>query len=217
MKMKDIHQKIVFYDVDTQNDFMNVDGLLYVPNAAIIKPNLAQLTQYANNNGITILGSVDNHADGDAEFIKNGGPFPDHCMADTEGQEKIPETEPSNPSYIPNIPLGGAELYREYILGDSIFFEKQHYDVFTNPHAESVLSLPKLAVVYGVATDYCIKAAALGMRQRGVNVIVVEDAIEGIAPESIQEALEEMRQKEVKFIKTQDVLDGKVEKIFANL
>lgn len=217
MRMKDIHQKIVFYDVDTQNDFMNENGALYVPNAEIIRPNLAQLTQYANEKGITILGSVDNHADEDAELLKNGGPFPDHCMAGTEGQKKISETAPNNPSYIPNAPISEAELYREVALGDSVFFEKQHYDVFTNPHAESVLSLPKLAVVYGVATDYCIKAAALGMRQRGVNVIVVEDAIEGIAPESIQEALQEMREAGTTFIRTQEVLDGKVEEIYARL
>jgi len=32
-------------------------------------------------------------------------------------------------------------------------------------------------VVYGVATDFCVKAAVLGMQKRGVQCYVVEDAI----------------------------------------
>ena len=36
--------KTIFYDVDTQNDFMKEDGALYVPGAESIKENLEKLT-----------------------------------------------------------------------------------------------------------------------------------------------------------------------------
>ena len=40
----------IHYDVDTQNDFMNPSGALYVPDAESIKPNLKKLTDHAKKN-----------------------------------------------------------------------------------------------------------------------------------------------------------------------
>ncbi len=88
----------IFYDVDTQNDFMNKDGALYVPNAELIKPNLRKLTEYAEKNIIPILGSVDKlfgteeYKTRELELKRWGGPFPDYCMNMTIGQLKIHET-----------------------------------------------------------------------------------------------------------------------------
>ncbi|MEA3378215.1 MAG: isochorismatase family cysteine hydrolase [Nanoarchaeota archaeon] len=214
MKLNEIKGQAVFYDVDTQNDFLNADGALYVQDAESLKPNLERLTQYALNKGIKILGSVDCHSKGDAELERNGGPFPDHCMKGTFGAKKIKETNQENISYIPNETLSSAELYKKIELAESVFFEKQHYDVFTNPCASLLLCQPKFVVLYGVATDFCIKAAALGMRERGVEVHVVEDAIKGVFPDKTKEALDEMKEAGVKFIKTQDVLDGLVENLY---
>jgi hypothetical protein len=38
----------VFWDVDTQVDFMSPEGKLYVPGAETIAPNLGRLTDYAH-------------------------------------------------------------------------------------------------------------------------------------------------------------------------
>ncbi|MEK6827242.1 MAG: cysteine hydrolase family protein, partial [Nanoarchaeota archaeon] len=146
----------IFYDVDTQNDFMNKTGALYVPNAELIKPNLKLLTDFARKNKILIIGSVDRHfgteeyKEREGELAKWGGPFPDHCMNGTFGQEKILETNQEN--------------YQ------NLFFEKQSYDVFTNPTISAFLKESKIkeSIVYGVATDYCVKAAVLGMQQKGI-------------------------------------------------
>ena len=35
-------------------------------------------------------------------------------------------------------------------------------------------------IVYGVATDYCVKAAAVGLLERGYKVTVVQDAIAAV-------------------------------------
>ena len=66
------------------------------------------------------------------------------------------------------------------------------------------------AVVYGVATDYCVKAAVIGMQQRGIQCYVVEDAIAGVSPDSTKEAIWKMLEAGAKFVKTEDVLSGKV-------
>lgn len=174
----------IFYDVDTQNDFMNADGALYVPNAEIIKPNIARLTDYAREKGIPIWGSVDAHVENDPEFKT----FPRHCVIGTEGQKKI---------------LPALE-------GERIF-EKAHYDVFTNPEAEKALKDygVREAVVYGVATDICVRAAVLGMQQRGIQAYVVEDAIRGVFPDKTKAALEEMAKAGAKFITTEKAVGKK--------
>ncbi|MBI2614538.1 MAG: hypothetical protein HYW52_02435, partial [Gemmatimonadetes bacterium] len=49
---------LIFWDVDTQYDFMRADGKLYVPDAERIIPNLAQLTGAAHQHGIRVVASA---------------------------------------------------------------------------------------------------------------------------------------------------------------
>lgn len=208
----------IFYDVDTQEDFMNQNGALYVPNAELIKPNLKKLTDYAENNNIKILGSVDRHfgtkkyKDKEGELARWGGPFPDHCMDKTDGVLKIPETFTGKMILIPSTKLDYIELEFPQII-----FEKQSYDAFYsldntggNQNIESALKQLDVteAIIYGVATDYCVKAAALGIRQRGIDTFVVSDAIAAvnINPDDGKKALEELCNAGVKLITTKEVI-----------
>ncbi len=228
--------KTIFWDEDTQRDFMDANGALYVSDAESIKPNLLRLTDYARQNNIFVLGSVDRHfgtkefSDVESELSRNGGPFPDHCMDGTTGQWRIYQTilsrAPSIGSldgystafYIPN--FSGSEIDDELIneglkkLNElpqrGIYFEKQNYDVFSNPNVKPFLERAKVssAIVYGVATDYCVKAAVLGMQNLGIQTYVVSDAIKGVFPESTKKALEEMVQAGAKLVSTDDVIAG---------
>ena len=238
----------IFFDVDTQNDFMNVDGALYVPGAEEIKDNLELLIDFANLSGIQVIGSVDRHfgtpeyKSREEELQRYGGPFPDHCMDGTLGQLKIHQTIDGSPYdgedlgiYIPHDLVKGSNnkllgiardslfsiFYKFRCLGlkNSVYFEKQSCDIFTNPAIEELLSnkglkddkiVPMIdeAVVYGVATDYCVKAAVLGMQKRGIQCYVVKDAIKGVAPDTTKLALEEMAEAGAKFVTTDDVLDN---------
>src|SRR5690242_16769147 len=85
----------IFWDVDTQVDFMHASGKLYVPGAESIIPNLKRLTDYAHQHGIRIVASADDHVAGHRELSATPDfkqTFPEHCMHGTEGQKKIPET-----------------------------------------------------------------------------------------------------------------------------
>ena len=180
----------IFFNVDTQKDFMNKDGALYVSNAESIKGNLSKLTQYAIKNNIQIVASVDKHfgtkefAEVEAELTKYGGPFPNHCMHGTEGYNQITETS----------------------VDDQIVLSKQTYDVFTNPFTKTVLSEVKDAVVYGVATDYCVKAAVLGMLALGIKVIVVSDAIMGVDETTTKKAIDRMKRSGAMFRTTEEII-----------
>lgn len=213
---------LVFYDVDTQNDFINSNGALSVQ-AESLKPNLKELTGFAKNNGIKIIGSVDRHfgtkeyKKKEIELSKWEGPFPLHCMDGTTGQKKIDETIVGGVKFIPGKKLSRKEL-TGYLSAPQIIFEKQSYDVFAsekNPggnmnidNAVKILGV-KEVILYGVATDYCVKAAAVRLRERGIKVRVVIDAVKAVNVNKNdgKKALEEMSQKGVEFIKTVDVLN----------
>ncbi len=60
-------------------------------------------------------------------------------------------------------------------------------------------------VVYGIATDYCVKATAVDAKNAGFKVIVVEDLCKGVAPETTKKAFEEMAAAGIKVIKTLDL------------
>src|SRR5207302_902270 len=53
--------RVIFWDVDTQYDFMKPDGKLYVPDAAPIIPNLERLSDYAHGHGIREIASADDN------------------------------------------------------------------------------------------------------------------------------------------------------------
>ena len=45
---------LVFVDIDTQRDFLEPDGALFVPGSAAILENLARLTNFARSRGIPV-------------------------------------------------------------------------------------------------------------------------------------------------------------------
>ena len=95
--------RTLFWDVDTQHDFMHADGKLYVPQAEEIIPTLAALTDYAHRRGIRIVASADDHVPGHRELSTTPDfktTFPEHCMRGTPGQRKILETTLQDPLVI---------------------------------------------------------------------------------------------------------------------
>jgi len=183
---------VILYDVDTQRDFMNSDGALYVPGAEKIKSGIAREIIGALQNGIQIVGSLDLHDGSEPEMQANGGPFPEHCMDNTKGAHKIEET----PSEYVLINPGDYEDIKDAVDNKTpIYFSKTTYDVFENPEFEKFIKEygVKEAFVLGVATDYCVKAAVLGMQKLGVQCIVLTGLIAGVDPKTSEEALDEMK------------------------
>ena len=55
----------------------------------------------------------------------------------------------------------------------------------------------KEVVVYGIATDYCVKATALDAAAAGYKVIMIRNLSRGVAPDTTQKAIDEMKAKRV--------------------
>src|SRR5438045_8398512 len=135
--------RVIFWDVDTQYDFMKADGKLYVPDAEQLIPNLRKLTDYAHGHGIRIVASADDHVGEDVEISATPdwkATFPPHCLRGTSGQRKIAETTLPDPLVIQPEPQDGTAL----AIGirnhhGVILFHKSRFDVFSNRNVLPVL------------------------------------------------------------------------------
>jgi nicotinamidase/pyrazinamidase len=194
----------VFVDIDTQFDFMDPGGSLYVPDAEKIISNIKKLFDYAKEHKIKILSSVDAHKINDPEFKI----FPPHCVKDTPGNQKIEASTCKNRIVIENKKQEAIETILDY---EQIIIEGQTFDVFDSINTDEIIRKLDVSdyVVFGVATDYCIKAAVLGLIRRGYKASLVTDAIKAITKEGEKEALKEMRDAGVIFVSTQDVIERK--------
>jgi len=215
-------QSRIFVDVDVQNDFCLSTGALSVPDS----PNdlYRELVRFAVSANMPILGSVDSHAFDAWEFGSNDnlGPsgedpaFPDHCVKGTEGWLKVDGTLPPRFRFVPNVTgVETQKLVEEVRSGANLglYFEKEVYSLFANPNAEAVLrdlvtGLDLELVVFGVATDYCVRAAALGLVERGYRTALLEDAVRGISPEGTRAACAEMREAGVRMTTSAELLSG---------
>ncbi len=57
-------------------------------------------------------------------------------------------------------------------------------------------------VIYGIATEYCVKATALDAVEAGFQVLAVKDLCRGITPDGSARAFEEMELKGVELVET---------------
>jgi len=206
---------VVFWDVDTQVDFMHADGKLYVPDAEQIIPQLKRLTDHAHAKRIRIVASADDHVAGHRELSATPDfkeTFPEHCMRGTKGQAKIPETSLRDPLVIEpgrQDPAALGERVRSH-AGD-ILLNKHWFDVFTNENIETVLGVlaPETVVLYGVAQDVCNRYAIEGLltRHPEIRLLAVSDAMKPIDREVAQHLLKQWSEAGVRIVETNDIVE----------
>ena len=166
--------KTIFFDVDTQLDFIFPAGALYVPGAENIVGNLSTLTSYAAEHSIQIVSTADAHSEDDPEFRI----WKAHCVAGTVGQQKCAATLLAKYHILSTAP--GATV----AAAPQIIVEKQMLDCFSNQNLHPLLKslAAERYVVYGVVSEYCVKCAAMGLLGTGARVELVVDAIQTLDP-----------------------------------
>jgi nicotinamidase/pyrazinamidase len=177
--------KTVFFDIDSQLDFLFPSGALYVPGAERVVPAIAGLNRFAAARGIPVVSTTDAHAENDPEFSL----WPPHCIYGTIGQRKAESTLMAGRVVVPNrdveLPAGGAP---------QIVVEKQTVDVFLCPNLDRLVERLQADrfVVYGVVTEICVLFAARGLLKYGKPVTIVTDAVAALSAEAGSRALEEI-------------------------
>jgi nicotinamidase/pyrazinamidase len=198
-----LSRNLIFWEVDTQADFMLPGGKLYVPDAEKLLPNIRRLTDAARRGRVFLVSHGCYHTKDDPEFST----FPPHCIKGTPGSAYVAEALTEKVVTVPNEPT--TELPKDLFQYQQILLEKQTLDIFQSLHTEELVNrLGKDAefVVFGVVTEYCVRFAAKGLLERGRRVSVVEDAIETLRAEDGERAAAELQALGAKFITTDQAL-----------
>mgnify|MGYP001824945766 FL=1 len=194
--------------VDVQADFTELkSGSLAVPGSdAQYISAVKRSTQQFSQQGLGIYFTQDWHPADHVSFYTNnpgteplqvkeidGRPqvmWPPHCVQDTPGamiliaadgpvQTVRKGMDPKFDSYSGFTDDGGHKTDLDHLLQmDGI----------------------KKVMVYGLATDYCVKATALDAIEAGYQVDLILDLCRGVSPETTASALEEMEAKGVNII-----------------
>jgi nicotinamidase/pyrazinamidase len=188
-----VSRRVIFWEVDTQVDFIDPQGKLYVPGAEKLLPNLKSLTDAARDGRVFLVSDACVHNPDDEEFQR----FPPHCVRGTPGAEIVPEALAQTFFRIPN--RAGAKIPPDLSKVQQVILEKQTLDVFDNPNTESILqSLQHFTrpdaefFVFGVVTEHCVRFAAKGLLERKHKVSLVTDAIETLNPADGQKTIDEL-------------------------
>jgi len=164
--------------IDFQNDFV-AGGALPVPHGDEILDRVNELID--SNRFDLVIATRDWHPADHHSFKDQGGPWPPHCIQDSEGAELHP----------------GVHTDKIDVVVDAGFRAGlDGYSGFEKTRLESVLrehDIDRVTVV-GLATDYCVRHTALDALRQGFDVVLDTEGIRGIdvEPGDSQRALEEL-------------------------
>ena len=188
-----IDKRSVLIIVDVQKDFCQ-GGTLPVPRGNDVVPVLNRYIRKFEEAGAQIYATRDWHPSNHVSFASQGGPWPSHCVQNTEG----------------------AEFHRDLLLSkDTIIISKANslketYSGFDETNLEADLKQKNIRKVFvgGLATDYCVLNTVLDALRLGFETFLLKDAIKGVnvRPNDSERAIKEMRSKGVHIIRNIDVI-----------
>lgn len=196
----------VFFDIDTQVDFMDPQGALYVPGSDAMAPNIRRLLEYATQHGKTTVSPTCAHVVNDPEFEQ----FGPHCVEGTPGQHRYFDDLPRLPRRVWRSDARFTTDELTLLPGWHYVVEKRTFPMFANPWMAAMRErgafrhLP--AIAFGVATDVCVLRDVLDLCQSGARVRVVRDAIAGLTPEDSARAVLQMQDAGATFVVTDEVV-----------
>ena len=187
--------------VDIQGDFTELmNGPLAVPRTNLDYLHLVNReTEKLKNNGYLLWATQDWHPEDHISFSTSHPGKQDFEKILIQGKEQV--------LWPPHCIQGsqGAELLLENSLFEAIVKKGRDplHDSFSgfqddggqDTGLEGLLRGKGIrrVVIYGIATDYCVRATALDARERLFETIVVSGLCRGVAPESTEQALREMQ------------------------
>jgi nicotinamidase/pyrazinamidase len=157
--------------VDPQNDFCP-GGTLGVAEGDQVMPVLSAWATAASEAGCPVIVSRDWHPARTTHFQAFGGVWPAHCVQGTRGA-----------AFHADLRLPAAAVVVSKGMGET----EDAYSAFQARTDEGVPLADLLAAravrhlyVMGLATDYCVKASALGGLERGLRVSVVQSGCRAV-------------------------------------
>jgi nicotinamidase/pyrazinamidase len=171
--------------VDVQNDFCP-GGALAVPAGDSVVPVLNRYAERFTALDAPVFATRDWHPPRTKHFRDYGGVWPPHCVQGTPGADFHPELR---------LPPA-AEIASKGMDPDADAYSAFQAQTLDGREFGTVLRDRGVRRIFvgGLATDYCVKATVLDARRRGLDVVVLEDAVKAVdvAPGDGARSLHEM-------------------------
>ncbi len=165
--------------VDAQNDFLP-GGRLAVPQGDDVVPALNRYSTAFRTRHLPIFASRDWHPANHCSFMEQGGPWPPHCVAETNGAQFA----------------SGLDLNEAVIISKATEPKSDAYSAFENTDLDQRLQQVgvKRLFIGGLATDYCVLNSVRDAIRLKYSVVLLEDAIRAVnlQPDDGAKALQEM-------------------------
>jgi nicotinamidase/pyrazinamidase len=152
--------------VDVQNDFLP-GGTLAVPEGDVVIPVLNGWIARFQALALPIVATRDWHPVDHCSFAEQGGPWPPHCIAGTEGAAFHPDLD---------LPPDAVIVSKATDTGRDAYSGFQGTELGERLRAMGVTRL----FIGGLATDYCVRETVLDARKAGFDVVVLEDAVRAV-------------------------------------
>jgi nicotinamidase/pyrazinamidase len=166
--------------VDVQNDFLPGGSLAVQGGEKIIAP-LNRYIEAAQAKGLPIFATRDWHPPSHCSFKEQGGIWPPHCIANSEGAQFSSELNSPRSTLVIS---KGTEL------------EKDAYSGFEGTDLDERLRSAGISrvLIGGLATDYCVLNTVKDAIKQGYDVLLLQDAIEAVnvQPKDGEKAIDEM-------------------------
>ena len=202
-----IKNDTLFFDIDTQYDFLELDGRLYVEGAEEIIDRISEARRFALENGYSILATVDWHSLEDEEISTQPDynvTWPPHCMAGERGAQRLGYLGELPIEYVGPEAAQGNQLLRMAERGQfHIVIRTSTVDAFENPNTLRLLEAigAKRMIVFGVALDICVNNAVRGLIEWGrTETIVLNDAVKGLGTQKDEDVYARFREGGVRIM-----------------
>lgn len=166
--------------VDVQNDFLPGGALGVAAGDEVVEP-LNRAIEAFGRAGQPVYFSRDWHPSNHCSFEAQGGPWPPHCIAKTEGA-----------AFAASLRIPKDAI----VISKATTAEADAYSAFQGTTLADQLKATAVRRVFvgGLATDYCVKATVLDARKHGFEVELLGDAVRAVEvePGDGRRALEEM-------------------------
>lgn len=166
--------------VDFQRDFTPPDGALAVPHGDSIAPRLNELA--GDGRFAAVIATRDWHPPDHGSFIPQGGPWPPHCVQDSDGAQLHPALDVARiDAIIDKGQRAGSDGYSA--------FEAEELRQLLREHDITAVT------VVGLATDYCVLNTARDALREGLAVTVDTSATRAVDVQAGdgERALEQLR------------------------